>query len=80
VKSGMSFQERARLGMEQISKQEPVTLEEIRAQVLWVKNREFFISKFSNIGSFDYAKENAIEFLKNINGEKYKQLYSEFLK
>jgi hypothetical protein len=33
----ISFQERAKLGMEQLSGQSPVTLEEARAQALWLK-------------------------------------------
>lgn len=33
----MSFQERAKLSMEQLSKQSPVTLEEARAQAEWLK-------------------------------------------
>jgi hypothetical protein len=33
----ISLQERARLSMEQISKQSPVTLEQARAQVKWLK-------------------------------------------
>jgi hypothetical protein len=32
----ISFQERAKLSMEQISKQPPVTLEEARAQAKWL--------------------------------------------
>ncbi|MBW4362548.1 hypothetical protein [Flavobacterium taihuense] len=34
----ISFHERAKLSMEQISKQPPVTLEEARAQAEWLKN------------------------------------------
>jgi hypothetical protein len=45
----ISFQERAKLSMEQISKQEPVTLEEARAQAEWLKN---------NSVSLDKKKEN----------------------
>lgn len=33
----ISFQERAKLGMEMLSKQKPVTLEEARAQAEWLK-------------------------------------------
>jgi hypothetical protein len=33
----MSFQERAKLGMEQLSKQQPVSLKEAREQVKWLK-------------------------------------------
>ena len=33
----ISFQERAKLSMEQLSKQSPVTLEEARAQAKWLK-------------------------------------------
>lgn len=33
----LSFQERAKLSMEQLSKQQPVTLEEAKAQVKWLK-------------------------------------------
>ncbi|MFA9194835.1 hypothetical protein AAGV33_10480 [Flavobacterium sp. FBOR7N2.3] len=35
----ISFQERAKLGMEMLSKQSPVTLEEARAQVKLLKDR-----------------------------------------
>lgn len=34
----LSFQERAKLSMEQLSKQQPVTLEEAKAQVQWLKD------------------------------------------
>ena len=37
MKSGMSFQERARLGAALLSKQQPVTIEEKRAQFQWLK-------------------------------------------
>jgi len=33
----ISFQERAKLSMEQIAKQGPVTLEQARAQAKWLK-------------------------------------------
>ena len=33
----ISFQERAKLSMEQLSKQSPVTLEEAKAQAIWLK-------------------------------------------
>ena len=33
----ISFQERAKIGMEMLSKQAPVTLEQARAQVEWLK-------------------------------------------
>jgi hypothetical protein len=33
----VSFQERTRLGMEQLSQQQPVTLKEAREQALWLK-------------------------------------------
>ncbi len=33
----LSFQERAKLSMEQLSKQQPVTLKEAKAQVIWLK-------------------------------------------
>jgi hypothetical protein len=35
----MSFQERAKLGMEQLSKQPPVSLKEAREQVKWLKSK-----------------------------------------
>jgi len=35
----MSFQERAKLGMELLAKQKPVTLEEAQAQVKWLKEQ-----------------------------------------
>jgi hypothetical protein len=34
----VSFQERAKLSMEQLSKQSPVTLAEAKAQAIWLKN------------------------------------------
>ena len=34
----ISFKERAKLAMENLSKQAPVTLEEARQQVEWLKN------------------------------------------
>jgi len=37
MKSKMSFQERAALGMMQLAKQPPVTLEEALQQVEWVQ-------------------------------------------
>jgi hypothetical protein len=33
----VSLQERTRLGMEQLSQQQPVTLKEAREQALWLK-------------------------------------------
>lgn len=33
----LTFQERAKIGMEKLAKQEPVTLEEARAQAKWLK-------------------------------------------
>ena len=33
----LSFKERSKLALEQLSKQEPITLEEARKQVLWLK-------------------------------------------
>lgn len=35
----ISFQEMARLGMEALAKQKPMSLEQMRAQVLWIKIR-----------------------------------------
>jgi hypothetical protein len=37
MKYDVSFQERAQLGMEQISKQPLTTLEKARGQALWIK-------------------------------------------
>ena len=37
MKYKMSFQERAKLGMEQISKQPLITLEHAKKQALWIK-------------------------------------------
>jgi len=37
MKYNVSFQERAKLGMEQISKQPLTTLEKARNQALWIK-------------------------------------------
>ena len=39
MRPNMSFQERAKLGMELLAKQPPVTLEQARAQVLWLKKQ-----------------------------------------
>ena len=36
----MSFQERAKLAMERLSKQPPTTLEQMRAQALWLKTTQ----------------------------------------
>jgi hypothetical protein len=41
----ISFQERAKLSMEQISRQPAVTLEEARAQVEWLKNNSVSLVK-----------------------------------
>ena len=38
MKYNISFQERAKLGLEQLSKQLPVTLQEAKQQVQWLKN------------------------------------------
>jgi hypothetical protein len=35
----MSFQERAKLSMEMLSKQSPITLKEAREQVNWLKSQ-----------------------------------------
>jgi hypothetical protein len=78
MKPNTSFQELARLAMEQIEKQGPVTLEQARGQVLWIKDREFFIKRFSAIGDFEDARKNAIEYLKDISEEDYKALHNEF--
>jgi hypothetical protein len=37
MNSDKSFQERAKLGMEELSKQSPVTLEKARLQAQWLK-------------------------------------------
>ena len=39
MKSELSFKERAKLAMELLSKQQPVTLEEARQQVEWLKEQ-----------------------------------------
>ncbi len=41
----VSFQERAKLGMEQLSKQQPVTLKEAKEQVNWLKSQSSTKSK-----------------------------------
>ena len=38
MKYDLSFQQRAKLGLEQLSKQLPVTLEEAKQQAQWLKN------------------------------------------
>jgi hypothetical protein len=45
----ISFQERAKLSMEQISKQPPVTLEEARAQAERLKNSSISLDKKKRI-------------------------------
>lgn len=37
MKYKITFQERARLGMEMLSKKSPITLEQARAQAKWLK-------------------------------------------
>lgn len=39
MKSNISFRERAKLAMELLSKQSPVTYEEAKAQYLWLKTQ-----------------------------------------
>ena len=58
MKPGMTFQERARLGFEALAKQGPVTLEEARAQTLWIRG------DFKN-------KEEALKFVKTLSNEEY---------
>ncbi len=38
MKYSISFQERAKLGLEKLSKQLPVTLQEAKQQAHWLKN------------------------------------------
>jgi hypothetical protein len=38
MKSNLTFQERAKLGMEQLAKQPPITLQEALAQVAFLKS------------------------------------------
>jgi hypothetical protein len=45
----ITFKERAKLSMEQISKQPPVTLEEARAQAKWLKNNSVSLDKKKRI-------------------------------
>ena len=70
----MSFAERAKLSMELISKQPPITLEEARAQAQWLKrvsvskkkkkreNYEFWIMNFELVGASSYGS-NGRKFL-----------------
>ena len=39
MKKILSFEERAKLAMEALAKQPPVTIEEVRAQVKWLKEK-----------------------------------------
>ena len=65
MKTVKSFQERAMLAMEELSKQPPVTLEEARAQALWIRygkkgeTKEMYLEKYRR-GEFDfiYKKHN----------------------
>jgi hypothetical protein len=41
----ISFQKRAKLSMEQLAKQPPITLEEARAQAEWLKNNSVSLDK-----------------------------------
>ncbi len=41
----LSFQERAKLSGEQLSKQQPVTLKEAKAQAVWLKKISFSRNK-----------------------------------
>jgi hypothetical protein len=45
MKSELSFQERAKLGMEQLSKQQPVTLEKARKQAQNLKTQSKSVNK-----------------------------------
>jgi len=47
----ISFQERAKLGMEMLSKRSPVTLEEARAQVKWLKEMSTSRKETDNSGN-----------------------------
>ena len=53
-----AFQERAIKGMKQLAKQGPVTLEEARAQALWIRK------DFPN-------KEEALKFVRSLTEEEY---------
>jgi len=52
----VSFQERAKLGMEQLSKQQPVTLKEAKEQVNWLKSQSSAKSKKNQTEKKRYKK------------------------
>ncbi len=56
MKPNMSFQERSRLAMEQLAKQEPVTWEQALAQVKWLKEQS--TSKNKKGRNLDSDNEN----------------------
>ncbi len=58
MKRGMTFQELAKLGAEALAKQPPVTLDEMRAQVLRVR------------GDFK-TQEEVLEFVRSLTNEEY---------
>lgn len=58
MKPGMTFQELAKLGAEALATQPPVTLEETRAQSLWVR------------GDFP-TQEEALKFVRTLTNEEY---------
>ncbi len=58
MKRGMTFQERAKLAMEALAKQEPVSFDEMRAQVLRVR------------GDFK-TQEEALKFVRSLTNEEY---------
>ena len=55
----VSFKERTILGFDGLAKQKPVTLEEMRAQCMWLKygkkgeTKEMYLEKYRN-GEFDF--------------------------
>ena len=52
----ISFQERAKLGMELLSKQQPVTLKEAKEQVNWLKSQSSAKSKKNQTEKKRYKK------------------------
>lgn len=52
----VSFQERAKLGMEQLSKQQPVTLKEAKEQVNWLKSQSSTKARNRSLKRLYYQK------------------------
>jgi hypothetical protein len=58
MKHNMTLDEMAKLGMERLAKQKPTTIEEARAQALWIRK------DFPN-------KEEALKFVRSLSEEEF---------